>query len=869
MTGAEASRAFLSRLVGAATGKPVLVLILTALLTALSCWYAATHLKIETDNTDLLSAELPFRQDAIRLKEAFPQYANNIVIVIDAPTPDQADDAAMRLGQELRKQTGLFPWVFDPAADPWLRKQGLLFLNTEELADLVDRLAASQAFLGRLWHDPSLRGLFDLLRQAISANSTELPAEDLARVISALAQVAPPDAARPVSWRSLIGGEAGNVKPGRRTILVQPSVDFDSLSPGADAMTAIRETARAQGLTPDRGFRVRLTGSVPLEREELASVAEGMGWAGLISLILVLSLLWAAFRSPMMVFATLLTLIVGLIWTAGLATLIVGRLNLISVAFAVLFIGLSVDFGIHFALKLREAVLNGAPYRPAAGEAAGQVGGALTLCAVAAAIAFFSFMPTRYVGLAELGVIAGTGMVVALIANLTVLPALLFVLPVRFRQTHMAQTGARFLTSGWQVRHARLVLLVAAFVAMASAILVPKARFDFDPMNLRDSGTESVSTVFDLIEGSDRAPYSIEVLAKNRVEARLISKQLEKLASVDRVVSIDKFVASDQQEKLALIEEAAFLLEPAFSAKRLERPDTEAIRASIDRFREAAEKNRREALRDPLAALLTGLAQVPDTSAGYEELRYRLLSTLTGRLTALQTALKAEPAIIADIPQSVRDGFVDKDGRWRLIVFPKGDLRDTDALKAFVAEVTSVTPRASGGPVIIVAAGDAVLEAFVTAGLISVIAIGVLVAVLLRRLRDVLLIFAPLVLAAVITIAVTVVIGIRFNFANIIVLPLLFGLGVASAIHLVLRSRTEPDLNKLMATSTPRAVLYSALTTIGSFASIAISSHPGTASMGVLLAISISLTLICTIAVLPALLHLTRRHWDASDDGVA
>jgi hypothetical protein len=216
--------------------------------------------------------------------------------------------------------------------------------------------------------------------------------------------------------------------------------------------------------------------------------------------------------------------------------------------------------------------------------------------------------------------------------------------------------------------------------------------------------------------------------------------------------------------------------------------------------------------------------------------------------------MEAAPVTLDDLPPEIRAREIDASGRARVQAFPKADLRDAAALRDFVAAVRDVAPRATGTPVVILEAGDAVIRAFQQAAAISLVLVLALAAVVLRRLRDVVLVFAPLLLAALLTVAATVVFAIPFNLANVIVLPLMFGLGVAGSIHMVLRARDATAPEDLFATSTPRAVVFSALTTIGSFGSIALSGHPGTASMGLLLTIAITATLVCTLVVLPALM---------------
>ena len=841
-----------------------LVFVASLILTALSGWFTATHLTIDTDTDDMLSSELDFRQNSLRLKRAFPQLSNNIAIVIDGDTADQADDAALVLGKALRDRPNLFRHVFDPRGEPFLRRNGLLFLEEDKLTELVDRLAGAQVFLAKLSRDPSLRGLFEVLQLALDNVKAAGSPVELMHVLNAVTEAAEAQIAgrkHLVSWSALLdGGQSAADR--RRIILARPTLDFGSLAPAADAMAAIRRQALSLGFTPDKGVRVRLTGSAPLEHEELESVAEGMGVAGIVSLTLVLVLLLWGLKSPRLVIALLITLIMGLIWTAAFATLTVGRLNLISVAFAVLFIGLSVDFGIHFVLRVREEMTRAESVRTAMRPAADGVSGALWLCAIAAAIAFFSFLPTDYVGLAELGVIAGAGMFIALFANLTVLPACMAIAPpARGSGTISAppRTGTR---ESWRIRHALPIVGVALVLGLGAAAMSPFLKFDFDPLNLKDRSTESVQTLFDLMGSEDTAPYTADILAADAAAARDLTARLVALPTVKSVLSIERFVPANQENKLAIIQSAAFLILPALEARKIAPPDDAETKAVFNRFRghlaeiAATGGSAPAALSSIITRLSSTLQRLSPSADTLRSLEHRLLATLPGRLKALRESLEAGPVTLADLPSSLKSRFVGEQGQMRLEIFPAENVREQAHLRRFVASVQGVAPKATGSPVIIVAAGEAVVHAFEIAATISVLTIGILIVVLLRRMRDVLLVFAPLGLAALLTVAASVSLDLPFNFANVIVLPLLFGLGVASAIHLVMRERLTKDLVLVLNSSTPRAVIFSALTTIGSFASIALSSHPGTSSMGILLTIAIGLNLICTMIVLPALMAL-------------
>ncbi|MBL4689894.1 MAG: hypothetical protein JKY68_00255, partial [Rhodospirillales bacterium] len=423
-------------------------------------------------------------------------------------------------------------------------------------------------------------------------------------------------------------------------------------------------------------------------------------------------------------------------------------------------------------------------------------------------------------------------------------------------------------------RHCRAVTLAALAAGIASALALPWAAFDFDPMNLRDPNTESVSTIFDLMEDRRTSPYSVTVLNRSLDEARDLAEKMSALELIDGTATLADYIPADQQEKLDVISSMALFLGPAFaSAGAAGRPGPAELdmalarvrvklRALAERSGTSAEKKAAGALLQTLAGMFEVLGNGgADRQAILKEYEARLLRALPGRLQALNMALQAGPVTIDSLPADLRDNQVAADGRAKLEVFAKEDLRDRDALARFVAAVRTVAPRASGSSVVILEAGNTVVSAFWKAGAISVTLILVILIVVLKRFVNAVLVFVPLVLAALLTVAASTAFGLPFNFANVIVLPLLFGLGVAGGIHLVVRE-TGKD-GGAFDTSTPRAILFSALTTIGSFGSIALSSHPGTSSMGLLLTISISLSLACTLVVLPALMNV----WPAAKTG--
>ncbi|MDP6175924.1 MAG: MMPL family transporter, partial [Rhodospirillales bacterium] len=335
-------------------------------------------------------------------------------------------------------------------------------------------------------------------------------------------------------------------------------------------------------------------------------------------------------------------------------------------------------------------------------------------------------------------------------------------------------------------------------------------------------------------------------------QAEAIAKKLSGLPEVDGTTSLAQFIPKNQARKLEMIESAAFFLAPALADGNRAPPPTDEARAKS--IRDLMGKL------DGASALAKTLKDFTAKPVALTTLETRLLTGLPGRLLALRQSLDAEEITLKTLPPGLIRRQVAEDGRARLEVHPKEDLRDRNSLAQFVRAVRAHAPQATGAPVVILEAGQAVLASFFQAGLLTLLAITLVLALLFARLREILLIFAPLVLAGLLTVAAGLIFDLPFNFANVIVLPLLFGLGVAGGVHFVSRERAGGDTQAVLASSTPRAVTFSALTTIGSFGSIALSSHPGTASMGLLLTIAIILVLISTLLVLPALMAT----WPAS-----
>jgi uncharacterized protein len=844
-----------------------LVIILSALLGVVSGVYAARHFAINTDINTLIDQHLPWRQRDLAFEKAFPQRLHSILAVVDAPTPELASQAADALVARLSTNKELILGISQPGGGEFFRRNGLLFLPTEEAEKVAKQLVQAEPLIAQLATDPSLRGLIEALQLGLTGVELEkITLDNMLRPMTAAADtVEAVVAGKPAnfSWHELLNPSKPDdpVNSKRKFIDIQPKLDFTALEPGKAATDAIRQAAVDLKFASDYGARLRLTGPVPIADEEFATVQEGMLVNGIATVLIVLVILWLALKSGKIILAVFLNLLVGLAMTAALGFLIVGPLNLISIAFAVLFVGLGVDFGIQFSVRYRADRYDVDDLKLSLAHAAKYAGAPLTLAAAAVAAGFLSFLPTAYRGVSELGQIAGMGMLVAYLTSISLLPALLTVLnPPGEREP----LGFAFLApiDRFMERHRIAIIAGTAIVSLGGLPLLYYLQFDFNPINLRNPHVESIATFLDLRRDPATGASSINVMVPSLKDAAPVSERLAKLPEVSRVTTLNFFVPPDQDKKLAAIAEARDKIAPSFKPEALQKPPTDeenvtALNEVVQALNEAAEKHASgpgAPAAKRLAADLDKLAKgTPEVRGQVEGAFTRPLKTA---LADLKDMLTAHTITLEQLPHDIVEQWKTPDGQTRVEALPKGDPNDNETLRTFARAVLAVQPDAIGGPISILESGHTIVRAFFEAGAWALISIAILLWIVLKRFGDVLLTLVPLLLAGVVTLELCVVLGISLNFANIIALPLLLGVGVAFKIYYIMAWRAGQT--DLLQSSLTRAVYYSALTTATAFGSLWLSSHPGTSSMGKLLALSLLTTLAAAVLFQPVLMGKPR-----------
>ncbi len=850
------------RLVALSVRRPVTVALLCLVLVIGAVAYAAGNFAMTTDTAALISPDVDWRRNEKAVETAFPQLTDAVLVIVDGKTPELAEDATIRLTAKLAADTAHFRRVRRPDGGAFFDREGLLFGSPAEVRATTASLIKAQPLLGPLASDPSLRGVATAIGTMLTG---------VQNGSASLGQIATPMramhksldrsiAGQPAwfSWQQLFAQPGTSAPPLRRLILVQPKLDYGALEPGDVAVAAIASQAEALKLDAAHGVSVRATGEVPLADEEFATLQENIGFVGLVMAAMMLLTLWLATRSVRIVAAILVTIVAGLTLTTAIGLLAVGTLNLISVAFIPLFVGLGVDFGIQISVRFNAERRDGAAVGIALERAAVALAAPLTLAAGAVFLGFGAFLPTDYIGIAELGIIAGLGMIIALLLSVSLLPALLVLLRPGVPAAEVGFSRAAPVDR-WLARNRRTVLWAFALSMLASIALLPLVRFDFNPLHLRSPDGPAMKALADLMHDPLRTPNTINLLAANPDQAAALTARLAKLPEVAEAVSIDSFVPADQPEKIAAIQDAGLLLDTTINPLDITPPPSDAdtiaaLHTTATQLRNVAAAQTSPAAHDALAlALAQSFDRLADAAPA---VRARAATTLVAPLNTMldqiRASLQAEAVTRDTLPPEIASDWRAKDGRALVQVFPQGDSNDNRVLAHFTRVVRAVAPQASGLPVATQEAAGTVAWAFVEAGLLALALVSALLFVVLRDVREVAFTLAPVVLSGFLTLGTCVLIGQPINFANIIAFPLLFGVGVAFHIYFVMAWRD--GATNLLQSSLARAVLFSALATGSAFGSLWLSAHPGTASMGKILMISLAWTLVCALIFEPALL---------------
>ena len=881
----------LRRLVAISCRRPALTLAVGLTLAVVSIAYAFAALRLNTSQRALLPAHEPYIQRSIAYDREFG-VVDKLVIAVEAPSVADAQAYADRLVQELRSRRVPLRRIVYRVDPKQFEGHGLLYLSTDRLREIRGQILDHQEFMETFASRPTLDRLIAGVAQAIARGfvtglfdlglSESKNAGDLSFVRDVIAQIsAHLDGPAPYRspWGALFpGGGIDESTTGyflsddERLLFILAEPDSGSGSftdndrPAVDGTRAAIADLRAQFPRVNVG----VTGAPALEHDEMTSAFEDSRVATAVAVVFTLVLLLVAFRRIRRPLIMLAILAVSQCWAIGVATLVVGHLSLFSVMFVSIVIGIGIDYGIYYLFRYEEERRHGRTLGEALELTAARSGPGMLVGALTAAGAFYVLVLTDFRGLQELGVIAGSAILLAWLAMMTLFPAALVLAD---RGHAAAAPGAvsrprvRVPFVEHALRYPKTVIIVVAVVTLVSLYGLRAVRFDYDLLNLQAKGTESVVWERRILATAGRSDFVALSRASSLEDLERKRAAFQKLASVADVDSILMFLPEDQAEKLALIEAFAPLVAPIRLA-----PATPADPDGLVAALTILERRLRIAAAEaPAGATRVDLERTRDAVTGLlDKLRRMDRATIRPALTRLQNELYRDfarsfhrlqanlaprPAGLDDVPPAIRAEWVSDRGGFLLQIHPAVDIWDRAGASRFVTELRTVDPHITGNAVITFEAIRSMERAYQQGTIYAIVMVTVVAALMLTRVRETVLSLLPLGLGLTWTVGLMGLFGIRFTMGNVFALPLILGAAAEYGLNILLRFLEDGRQRGLIVgLSTMQGVLVSGLTTITGFGSLMVADHRGIFGLGLLLTIGTAASLAAALVVLPVLL---------------
>ncbi|MEK9747408.1 MAG: MMPL family transporter [Pseudomonadales bacterium] len=804
----------------------------------------ATFLKWGSLNSDLgqlirPDTHLDWYQANERFKRDFPQFQQTALVVITGDDARIVAQTARDLSGVLRT-SGTFSSVFAPGVDPFIETHKLYFLSLDQLKEWKKGADYNYPSMLRLADEASLNNLALTIADFVTANpGLPLPIS-LSSGLDMFEHESPGDFS---AFYPLVDPDQTSFT---ELIVVQGIQKLDQPLPNAEIVASL-ESLIAPFVKAGE-VEIALTGEVVLAHEEIGAALSGIEIAGLLSLILLLLILGLGLRSWPLITIIFVKLLLGTSLTLGLATMIVGSFNTLSMLFVVMFFGLGIDFSVHYVLR---AMAEGRIDRASLSHAFRDTSPALALCTVTSAIAFLSFVPTSYRGLAELGLISACGMVIALLLTLFFIPSACLYWTQRQQPRHPARSQQGAKTGFWPTQVIAQGILIGAPLLLALSMAM---NFNYSVLSMRDADSPAMRALVKLQEAGLGTDYSIQLLAGNTEEADRLRHLLEQKATVASVTTPGDLVPSEGEAKAGVLAdlETKYLDIEILAPTQSDPSETQAANQMVKDYVSESLLGLDQDEAAPLVRLLSVIAQYEQLPSQRAALEQTFRARLEGELAKLLAMLGARPPSLESLPSTFRSRLISPHDEHLLTISPSIALTDRTRSDRFVADVRSVRAEAAGRTMVEWGIGQVVVDAFAQAIVTTLFIVLLLLFLYFRRLTPVLLVMMPIGLTMIYTLGIAQTMGLSLNMANILMIPLVIGLGVDTGIHLV--HRYENPSTSRATEATHRAVIISGLTTCGTFFSLSFSPHGGAASIGLLLTLAISMLLIISLSVLPFLL---------------
>jgi hopanoid biosynthesis associated RND transporter like protein HpnN len=869
-----------------------LAVVLAALVSAgLAGLWTARHLGYKVSRVDLLDPDSEYNKLWIDYIREFGE-DDDAVIVVEGRSREGVIAVLEEVSREVAREGALFRSVLHEVDLSRIRSKGLHYLSPADLADIDRFIERTEPILAGGWAQlkvgTMVAGMAGQMVAGNAAAQTEPPTASLERYSEALlagmepvARAADPRLAEYVSpWPGMpeslttlrdLSSKHLLAKDGRLGFVLLRLTKAEGGFAGASAATdELRRIIAAIGdRHPDT--TIGLTGLPVMEDDEMRSSQQSMVWASGLSLAAVVVVIIAGFGGVRHALMANGVLVIGMAWAFGWATVSVGHLNILSVTFTVTMIGVGIDYGTYYIGRYLELRRAGHDCGTALLETSGSVGPGILTGAITTSVAFFCAALTSFVGVAELGLIAGGGILLCCAAELLVLPAVVALVDRGWLGSRIPEPVPVHAWLAPVMRHPRFVALAAMAGTMALAGGLHELDYDHNLLNMQADGLESVAVEKKLLEECDQSVWYALSIADSRAELLARKEQLQALPSVERVDEIASLLPVDEDLKRPIIERIRGRL-----ATLPERPPEIPV-DRLDALGETLGWAQGEAAKRP-----GGLRTAWHLERAREALRrmgpedcYRALAVfqqraagdLLTRFHALAGVADPEPPQLADLPPSLVERFVGSSGRHLLKIYGRGDIWNFDALERFVKDVRSVDPRATGNPLQAYEASLEMKRSYEQAALYSLIVILAVLWLDFRSVTHALLAALPLALGMAQTLGLMGLVGIDLNPANLIGIPLILGIAVDYGVHIVHDALERPGPYRISA-STANSVLVDALTTILGFGALMVASHKGLESLGRVLTLGVTTCTITSLVLLPAILALLRPadRTDADDD---
>ena len=853
--------------------------------------YTVFFLQFNTSRDDLVGSNKKYHQNFLRLKKEFPQQSD-LVVVIESENTEKNRQFAERIGAKLAAETNLFTDVFFKGDLPMMGAKALLFVPENDLRGLKSTLADDAPFIRQFTQTTNLISFFEQINTAFRTAPREANAqtESLIGSLPALTRIVtqadaslnrPGTPPSPGVTALFDAGDEAVRKTyitfanGRIFLVTAHAVTHDL---NGKAVERIRQLmAETQGEVP--GLNVGLTGEPVLEHDEMAQSQKDTTVASIVSLVLCALIFIYGYNETGRPVKATICLVVGLAYTLAFATATVGHLNILTITFVPILIGLAIDFGVHLVTRYEEELRHGKTEEQALTKAMIYTGQGIFVGALTTAGAFLAMWLTNFRGIQEMGIICGGGLLVCFIPMITLLPVLL----LRGRQnvldhkTHDVERRKR-IENLWLERPVLVTAIVGALCVLALT-QARKVYFDYNLLNMQSAGMPAVVFEQKLIDSADKSVLYGAVIADSLPQAVELQKQIEKLPTVasNGVQSMATYLAEDQTEKLKLIGEIKAEVAPLqFNAADLQPVNIEDfsrtlyslygyLGAALDEIKDSNPKLTAQmvALRAAIDTLrremLTGDAVARAAHADkLAEFQRALFADIRETFQTLQNQNDRERLRAEDLPPALRHRFIGVTGKYLLQVYPKYDVWQRKNQEKFIADLRTIDPNVTGTPVQLYEYTTLLKNSYEMAAWYSLIAIAILVFVHFRSLTAVILALLPVGIGTLWLVGLMGWLGIPFNPANIMTLPLVIGIGVTNGIH-ILNRFAEERTPSILTRSTGKAVLVSGLTAIAGFGSLMLAKHRGIHSLGCVMAAGIATCMIAALAFLPALLNLLGR----------